>query len=447
MLKRIYFILEVKKRELLSRVFASIYLLNNGFEVVIGKKYSFEIYSKFLKNGIYLFKGFGSKNINLVKKIKEDGNIIIGTDEEGLMVSHHTEIKNSGRINKNCMELADLFFCWGNYHKEQILKVFPEFSHKIRPIGNLRLDVTKKEFSKSLDNETQEIKKKYGDFILLTTKFSSSNNAGYDKFPSRREYPFREYTFQNEIMKKTFEFIKIIEKEEIKILLKPHPAENRSFWIKFLTQNKIKNTILADDNYQTNSYINSCNLNISSNCTTSLEAAMLNKKTINFIPFRDELIEFELFNKISLNCYSTNELVNTCKNFIKNDKIANVEEDEREIFIKKYIGNFKDNCIDLMINEFNKLNSKERKNLRQIDHKTNLFNFFYFKFLRIIKNIYYKIRNEKKMIELSKRKFPPGLSKKEVYTMFEMFDFITKKMDFKIDIQEIYPGCYLFKKK
>ena len=120
MSNRVYFFLEIKKRELLSRVFASIYLLNKNYEVVIGKKYSFQNYLKFLKNGIYLFKGFGQKNLFLAKKAKDDGNIVIGMDEEGLQLGHHQEIKTYGRINESCLEIADLFFCWGEYHKEQL---------------------------------------------------------------------------------------------------------------------------------------------------------------------------------------------------------------------------------------------------------------------------------------------------------------------------------------
>ena len=40
-----------------------------------------------------------------------------------------------------------------------------------------------------------------------------------------------------------------------------------------------------------------------------------------------------------------------------------------------------------------------------------------------------------------------GLTKKELYTMIQMFDFIREKMGFNIDIKEIYPGCILFKKR
>ena len=453
MSNRIYFILEIKKRELLSRIFATIHLLNKNFEVVIGKKYSFQNYYKFLKNGIYLFKGFGPKNLYLLKKIKSDGNQVVGMDEEGLMISNHREIKDGGRINKNCMELADLFFCWGEYHKEQILKLYPNYADKIRSIGNLRLDVAKENLNKMLENETFEIKKKYNEFILLTTKFSSINNSGYKKFSDTREFPFREYIFQKKIMEKTIEFLKLFDKEKIKLVLRPHPVENRNFWVSFLKENNLNNIILADDYFQTNSYLNACKLNISSNCTTSLEAVMLNKKTINFTPYRDDLIEFELFNKISFNCHSVEDLIQICKNFEIDNESFTKDGTEMEYYLKKYIGNYKKNCIELMIEEFNKLNSKIKNNNKKKDQKTSIFYFLYFKFIRIIKNLYYRFKSEsnnefnhKENVKLAKSKFS-GLTKKELYTMIQMFDFIREKMGFNIDIKEIYPGCILFKKR
>lgn len=447
MSNRVYFFLEIKKRELLSRVFASIYLLNNNYEVVIGKKYSFQNYLKFLKNGIYLFKGFGPKNLFLAKKAKDDGNIVIGMDEEGLQLGHHQEIKTYGRINESCMEIADLFFCWGENHKEEILKVYPDYSNKIRSTGNLRLDVAKENFNKHLQHETSEIKKKYGEFILLTSKFSSANSSGYKEFPLKHmKSPYKGYIFQKETMKKTMEFIKNFDKENIKLLLRPHPVENMNFWVDFLKTNSIKNIILADDNFQTNSFLNACKFNISSNCTTSLEAAMLNKKTVNFIPFRDSFVEFELFNKISLQSYSVDDLIHVCKNFEKNNESLNMDNTERDYYIKKYVGNYKENCIELMIKELEKLNLDTKKKFKEKDSKTDFFHFFYFRFMRKIKNFFFKLKNDPMLVAQAERKFP-GVTIKELYGMFNMFDFITKEMGFTVDIKEIYPGCILFKKK
>ncbi len=447
MSNRIYFFLEIKKRELLSRVFASIYLLNNNYEVVIGKKYSFQNYLKFLQNGIYLFKGFGSKNLFLAKKAKDDGNIVIGMDEEGLQNGHHQEIKNYERINEDCMQIADLFFCWGEYHKEEILKVFPHHSNKVRSTGNLRLDVAKESFNRHLQHETSEIKKKHGEFILLTTKFSSANSLGYTEFPEKhKKRPYKEYIFQKETMKKTIEFIKNFDQENIKLLLRPHPVEKINFWVDFLKKNNIKNITLADENFQTNSYLNACKFNISSNCTTSLEAAMLNKKTVNFIPFRDSSIEFELFNKISLQSYSVDNLIRICKDFEKNNESLNMDNTERDYYIKKYVGNYKENCIELMIKELEKLNLNAKKKFKEKDSKRDFFHFSYFRFIRKIKNFFFKLKNDPMLVAQAERKFP-GVTIKELYDMFKMFDFITQKMGFTVDIEEIYPGCILFKKK
>ena len=83
--KRIYLILEVKKRELDSRCYFAIKSCLNDYEVVICKKYNFYVNKKFLKSGMVILKSAGKNYIKEIIKIKSIGHSLSVMDEEGLM--------------------------------------------------------------------------------------------------------------------------------------------------------------------------------------------------------------------------------------------------------------------------------------------------------------------------------------------------------------------------
>jgi hypothetical protein len=69
-----------------------------------------------------------------------------------------------------------------------------------------------------------------------------------------------------------------------RLIIRPHPAEDFSFWegIAAGKANVVAPWLLA------------CKLSISSDCTTSLEAYLLDKPGINFRPVKDDEVEWEL---------------------------------------------------------------------------------------------------------------------------------------------------------
>ena len=94
-------------------------------------------------------------------------------DEEGLMFFDHETYTR--RFSEKNFELTDIFFSWGNQEKKALLSKYPDYEKKIIPVGNPRIDIIKKPISKIYEKETEYIKKKYGNYILLTTKFCRQN--------------------------------------------------------------------------------------------------------------------------------------------------------------------------------------------------------------------------------------------------------------------------------
>ena len=82
---------------------------------------------------------------------------------------------------------------------------------------------------------------------------------------------------QKKVEKKLLKFFNYFPKKypNIKIVIKPHPVENKDYWKKLINKINCNNLILADNNYSTNSYILAAEFNVGSNCHTSLSLIFL----------------------------------------------------------------------------------------------------------------------------------------------------------------------------
>ena len=110
-LPRIYFLIEVKKREFDSRVYFATKAASLGFSVVFAKKSAIFDNRKYLQRGLIIFKSIGPKNIHPINEYKRLGYMIGAIDEEGMSYLSD-EYYLQSRHTKN-IGLIDVFFLLG----------------------------------------------------------------------------------------------------------------------------------------------------------------------------------------------------------------------------------------------------------------------------------------------------------------------------------------------
>lgn len=442
-MKRLYLILESKKRELDSRLlFASKYA-NDGWSVVIGKKYSIYKYSKYFKRGIIFFKGTGPKNLEPMLKLKKLGNKIISFDEEGLGISSDDEIFH--RVYKRCLDQVSYFFAWGRNNKKQILSKYPEEDNKIIPCGNMRLDLLKANHRKFFQQEVDFIKQKYGKFVLLATKFTNANSFEFVKSMTPHSNFYRkEIDFQNLTFDKYKEFLKYFSNKnsDVRLIIRPHPLELRSTWIEIVKE--FPNVFVAEDKMSTNSWILASEFIISTNCHTTLDAYLLQKPAINFLPIKENYVEQLFFSKISTEINHQEKLSDLINDwFLNKNRFSSNITKTTELEIDDYLGNHKSCMIDdvktYIENTFKNITINE-------DKKTSRLYFVLFKMIRNVSNLKNYILGGKKVRNLSKlsKVKIDNLSIKEMRTKI---DIISEVLNIdKLELKELYPGCFLIKK-
>ncbi|OUU23612.1 MAG: hypothetical protein CBB97_13215, partial [Candidatus Endolissoclinum sp. TMED37] len=325
--KRIYSVIESKKRELDSRVLFALSMNEKGFSVGFGKKQNLYQYSNFIKKGLFLLKSIGPRNLKTILNLKQKGHQVSSWDEEGFLQfdEEFTRLRN----DNNCLEEIDYLYTWGKDQNKNLSNYFPQFQKKIIPTGHPRFDLLKKENRFFFEDDAKKIKDKYGKFILVTTKFPMGNSVS-DNFRTK----FKEAQLKSGIknhfdrsdtifQKKTMElFIKTLndltEKcPDVKIVLRPHPGENIFTWHKIFDGHK--NIKVIQDQQNTCCWIMASQYLISTNCHTSIESYLLGKQSINFAPIQNKDVEFDIFKKVSHNVESSIELIEIVRNSLKNN--------------------------------------------------------------------------------------------------------------------------------
>ncbi len=288
--------IEIKDREIFSKVFLSYKLLEKGHKVIIGSQRDIPQNISKISNCFWFDKNTFVSKLNKNSDMKYiDKNHIGMLDEEGPLAffnSFSTDIRYPKKISK----FYDFFFVWGNEDRKKIKFL----KQNVIILGHPKYDLLKKPYVHVWDTKVKSIKKKYKDFVLFNSSFKSR--------PSKENYRKSIITLRDNLsnkkkLKKSLKNLNVVFDDEeknytetIKLLkelanvykttnfiFRPHPNENINFVKKKF--GKIPKNLKIIYQGSVTPWIISSRLLMHSGCTTALEAAVLRKKIICFIPF------------------------------------------------------------------------------------------------------------------------------------------------------------------
>ena len=392
MKKIIYIIIETVRRELDSKIILALKAKENNFDVAITKKSRLFGVLKYLKSGIIFLKSFGPRYNKILDNVKKNGHVLTGIDEEGLQSTNDEQLVGSMRFSKYVYKELKILFTWGSrsgkIYRKYLKKNKLDIS-KIIESGSPRVDILKEKYNKifrTKDNGIFPYQNKK--FILITTQFQNYNQSdnifkGFDKknFNNylKKKYKnskfskgkhFKEeirryagkFDYQRENFLKYDQMYAILCNKFPKetFLIVPHPGEGLKYYEEL--EKKYKNLSIITENSNLNKWIMSSKFLISCNCTTTIEARILNVPNINYIPYKDVLAEYELTKSSSLNFRKIFSLIN----FIQNKKYVKFKlPKDNQKNIKRYLANFSNNySVDIIVKNLKtiKINYKNFNN-------------------------------------------------------------------------------------
>lgn len=434
--KILYLPIETHSREFHSKLYLAHQASQRGWVVVIGPEYDVNRLVKYLPTGVYFGVGFHRKLVKILKTIKKKGHSFISQDEEGLD-RWAPELYKEYRIDSEINSFLEYFLCWSPEDKEIIDSTFKK-SIKSIPVGNLRLDLLNSNLRQVFMEDVENLKKNYGDFVLINGKFGTVNHAngldyyledlkmrGWMDTPYKKNFHFERIEFQKIIFEKMIELSIALAKSGQKVVVRPHPSENLNVW-KSKTKNYSNNIkIIRSGNIIP--WLMASKLVIHNGCTTAIEGSLLDKTVISYRPHKNPNVETYLPNAVSICIESKEDVVDFVKKFDLN---------KSNLLLK--------NSINLLNNYFKFKINQEDTSFKILNIIENLSKKKIVKANKIKDNILIEISILKSLITnfIYKKNFSymkskcSGLDKEEASKILKLFSEI-KNSNYKIKVSHL----------
>lgn len=294
------FPIETSARELDHKIMMSILMAKENRVIYVGDQQIIRTLSRVLKGGVFYGKHLFGKpmfsDTGYYERLKERGFKIVHLNEEGAVWPGLE--KEWGYIMRqserpSVLSKDDFMAVWGQWQKE-FDESYEEVKATIEVTGHPRFDLYNERYRDYFLEDTKDLVKKYGDYILVNTSFSYANNGedgvnfifkptiSYNsKDVEHRKYRFKRWKNQMFSVAGIVNLINEISLmyPEKKIVLRPHPSENTKYY-KEIFQN-ISNVFVIYSGTVT-PWILGCKLLIHNGCTTAIEATLANKPVINY---------------------------------------------------------------------------------------------------------------------------------------------------------------------
>ena len=456
----IFLTIEVKSRELISKLFFILSNINQKFFFIIGDKKAIERATNYFGKGIYFYKSINDNDTKHIQRIKKKGNLYVSLDEEGGYALSNDDIYLSFlkyRSNSKNVELVDRVYTWGSFDHRIWSKKYSNFKKKFKKTGAPRLDLWRSDVYKNyFDKDIKKINRKHGSFIFIPSSFYSSdrdlrkaisNSKKLKKSQTtlslKRRIDAQKYNYS--IFKNFLQMVKKLSLDFPKenIIIKPHPSEDISNWKSQINFVKYKN-IIVEDEFDITAYIAASKCVIFNSSIAGAQAVIMGKRAISYGDVKKDKSLRNFSNFCTKQAKNYKVLKNELKKINNRDNYRNKNQNIK--YIKQRLHLTSKSSSKLIIEDIKELilknNIKNNLNLEKVKFLSVFFLFwdYFLLFLSKIKNLFFK-RNFSNIGDYI-RKMGSGINKNEILIFFE-------KMKLKNSVKIIKfsrSGYIIFKK-
>lgn len=456
-MKLIYIPIEIKARELTSKLLFISENINENFVYFIGNKKSSIRATSLLGEGIYFYKSINYNDTNHILRIKNKGNAYISLDEEGGATQSNTSSFQSYlnyRSNLKNVSLVNKIFTWGNFDYKGWSKKYKNHTNKIIKTGSPRFDIWRKEiYSKIFKDEILHLKK-YSPFFFIPSTFISSHSWLQKEISNEKKmkrnnnkltygYLKKRIKARKDSHKNFLAFVNLIKKltkdfPKYRIIIKPHPTENVLDWEKKFKEKKYSN-VLIDNKYDLTAYIAASNCVIFSESTAGIQSVIMGKKAISY-----NLKNNVTFRNFANKCAPQTSNYDFLLKYLNEN--YNYEKSKYKNKIKDRFYITKKTSSKIIMQNIKKIKT-EPINFRVFNLKVNFFGFYFL----IKDNLKFFLMRVNQMIFKTKPKFesrfsyslkmPGGIKRDEIEQIFKNL-----KIDKKIKITNFGRDGYIIYK-
>jgi surface carbohydrate biosynthesis protein len=347
---------ENQVRELDAKLLLACIAAARGYRSMLGPRQEITARIPYFSKSIYISKGMAGRSAMLFQLARKSGHEIVTWDEEAL-VHLPPEIYFSRRISPAAIKYVSHLFAWGEENAD-LWRQYPSLPSElsIHITGNPRGDLLRNEMRSFYKPEVNEIRKTYGDFILVNTNFNHVN-AFYsymnlfqptdkiDELPKfglaakgmTREYAEGLRDYKQALFGDFKQLIPSLEKAfpDYAIVVRPHPTEKQEVYQKIASKCE---RVWVTNEGNVVPWLMATKVLVHNSCTTGVEAYILRVPAITYRSSINEYYDFGFYrlpNLLSHQCLNFDELRETLKKIFSGE-LGAANGKER----KKIIGHY-----------------------------------------------------------------------------------------------------------
>lgn len=308
---------EIRSREFDARILQGLLAVQRGWQVVLGSKAMISRHIWRFPHGVYLCQTLTKRRVTILDLVDRLGMPSLGWCEEGL-VYQSRDVYLMRRVAPATLSKLSAVVAWGEQSRADLSVVASPLGINVHKLGNPRFDLLRSQLRNMHAEDVDQLKQRFGDFILVNTNFSNVNCApeaqsrampaapGSSSDVVERFEAFREY--RRELFEHFRQMIPNLATRfsEQTIVIRPHPAEDPEVWdgiaaqhtnVKVVREGSVVPWILASKAL------------IHNGCTTAVETALMDRCPIAYCPVLRPELDAVLSNDISRCAGSIDELI------------------------------------------------------------------------------------------------------------------------------------------
>jgi len=288
---------EIHNRDWDARLLIADHAAAQGFTSVVGQQWLININWTRLPPGLVLIKTVNEIQLNAATAFQSAGHLVVTMDEEAFAVAPDQGFL--GILSSRLPQASTAFFANSPLHAEALLRLMPAMEGKVVSTGNARTDLLVAPGCARYAPEAEAIKAGLGPFVLFNSNLAQENSI----WASKEDY----LTIQVSAggvdpddpesvarFKKQFEFERansmafmsamdwcLQNLSTHRVVVRPHPVERPEFWQE--QQKKHPRLHVADNTHHV-PWMMAADAVVHTNSTTGLEAAFLERPTVNLVP-------------------------------------------------------------------------------------------------------------------------------------------------------------------
>lgn len=318
---------ENQVRELDAKLLMACVAAERGFDVTLGSRTYVHFAVSSLPRGVFVAKSLRSISALMFKLLDHLGHDIVAWDEESLVRFPSPEYYGF-RYSPETFAAVDRLFAWGEDDAEFFRQYDGYTGVPIHVTGNPRMDMLRPELTGFFDQEVRSLRERYGRFILVNTNFPFVNpfvpelallqprdgdgdgdgvRVGRTGRGMSLEFA-RGYAAHIERICQHFQ--RLIPKlgtwfPEHTIIVRPHPSEDHETWRR-LASHQRNVEVLHEGNVVP--WLLAADALLHNGCTTAVEAAVMRKPALSYMPVTSPCFDYPLPNALSHRAGSEDEV-------------------------------------------------------------------------------------------------------------------------------------------